>query len=41
MGNNKYIPLKSETRDRLRAEKIGGESYDDAIRRLVWGEDGG
>lgn len=29
------IPLEDDTRDRLRAEKVGGETYDDVIRRLL------
>lgn len=33
------IPIGEETRDRLRAEKVGGETYDDVIRRLLGDED--
>lgn len=29
------ISVQSETRDRLRAHKRGGESYDDVLRRLL------
>lgn len=29
------VPLTSETRDKLRAEKTGGERYDDVVRRLL------
>lgn len=28
-------PIRSETRDRLRAAKIGAESYDDVVNRLL------
>jgi predicted CopG family antitoxin len=33
------IKLSHETRDRLRAEKVGGETYDDVIQRLLEGEE--
>jgi len=29
------VPLTSETRDKLRAEKTGSERYDDVVRRLL------
>lgn len=29
------IPIESDTRDRLRAEKTGGESYTDTINRVL------
>jgi predicted CopG family antitoxin len=29
------VPLTKETRDELRAEKKGGERYEDVIRRLL------
>jgi len=35
MGYDTRIPLDSETRDDLRAEKVGTETYDDVIRRLL------
>jgi len=34
------IRLKSETRDRLRAEKIGDETYDDVINRVLDSHEG-
>jgi len=33
------IKISSEARDRLRALKKGGESYDAVIRRLIEGEE--
>ena len=32
------IKILSETRDKLRALKRGGETYDDVIHRLIKGE---
>jgi len=32
------IPIDAEVRDHLRAEKVGGETYSDVIRRLLEGE---
>jgi len=29
------IPIESDTRDRLRGEKIGNETYSDVINRLI------
>lgn len=29
------IKLSKDTRDKLRAEKVGGETYDDVITRLL------
>jgi predicted CopG family antitoxin len=29
------IPIDSDTRDRLRAEKVGNETYSDVIERLI------
>lgn len=29
------IPLSYEARDMLRREKVGGESYDAALRRII------
>jgi hypothetical protein len=29
------IPVLPDTRDDLRAEKIGGETYDDVVNRLL------
>lgn len=29
------IPVASDTRDKLRAAKIGGDSYDDVLNRLL------
>ena len=29
------IPIDSDTRDRLRAEKVGNETYSDVIDRLI------
>ncbi len=29
------IPIESDTRDRLRAEKVGNETYSDVIDRLI------
>lgn len=29
------IPVYPETRDRIRAAKVGGESYDDVVNRLL------
>ena len=34
------IPIDSDTRDRLRGEKIGNETYSDVIDRLIDEEDG-
>lgn len=35
------IPLSKKGRDMLRREKIGGESYDEALRRVLteWNEE--
>jgi len=35
MGYDTRIPLDSETRDELRAEKTGKETYNDVIQRLL------
>ena len=35
MMSDTSIRLTSDTRDRLRAEKNGGESYDETITRLL------
>jgi predicted CopG family antitoxin len=35
MSDRTTIPLDAPTRDDLRAAKVGGESYDDVIRRLL------
>lgn len=35
MPEKTMIELHTETRDRLRAEKVGGETYDDVINRLL------
>ena len=29
------IPIESDTRDRLRGEKVGNETYSDVINRLI------
>lgn len=29
------IPIESETRDRLRGEKVGNETYSEVINRLI------
>jgi len=29
------IPIEGDTRDRLRAAKVGGETYSDVINRLL------
>jgi len=29
------IPIKSDVRDQLRAEKVGGETYSETITRLI------
>jgi len=29
------IPIESDTRDRLRGEKVGNETYSDVIERLI------
>lgn len=29
------IPIEADTRDKLRAEKIGGETYTEVIERLL------
>ena len=31
---NTTIPIESDTRDRLRGEKVGNETYSDVINRL-------
>lgn len=33
------IPIEADTRDKLRAEKIGGETYTEVIERLLEDED--
>ncbi|UBF23287.1 hypothetical protein M1M40_gp09 [Halorubrum tailed virus 29] len=33
------IPIASDTRDRLRAQKVGNETYSDVIERLIDEED--
>ena len=35
MSDRTTIPLDAPTRDDLRAAKVGGESYDDVIQRLL------
>ena len=35
MGYDTRIPIDSETRDRLRGEKVGNETYTDVINRLI------
>ena len=35
MGYDTRIPIDSETRDRLRGEKVGNETYSDVINRLI------
>lgn len=35
-----HVPLQPETRDKLRAAKVGGESYDDLVNRLLADCDG-
>ena len=35
MPDKTMIELHADTRDRLRAEKVGGETYDDVINRLL------
>ena len=35
MGYDTRIPIDSETRDRLRGEKIGNETYTETIDRLL------
>ena len=35
MVDRTTIPLDPPTRDDLRAAKVGGETYDDVIRRLL------
>ena len=32
------IPIDSDTRDRLRGEKVGDETYSDVIERLIDGD---
>jgi len=32
------IPIQSDVRDRLRAEKVGNETYTDVIERLLEGD---
>jgi len=32
------IPIDSDTRDELRAEKVGNETYSDVIERLIDGD---
>jgi len=33
------VPIASDTRDRLRAQKVGNETYSDVIERLIDEED--
>jgi len=40
MPDKTSIRVDSETRDKLRAEKQGGETYDDVILRLLGESDG-
>lgn len=35
MPEKTMIELYADTRDQLRAEKVGGETYDDVINRLL------
>jgi hypothetical protein len=35
MEERTTIPLTSPTRDKLRAAKVGAETYDDVVRRLL------
>lgn len=35
MGDKTTIPIESDTRDRLRGEKQGNETYTDVITRLL------
>jgi predicted CopG family antitoxin len=35
MEGKTTIPIDPDTRDRLRAEKVGNETYSDVIRRLL------
>lgn len=35
MADKTMIELYADTRDKLRAAKVGGETYDDVINRLL------